>query len=206
MTFWQRVEKALKDNNITEAELSRRIGFTQAGINGWKVKGALPRADIAIKTASVLNTTVEYLINGSPNFSENKSTNSFLIPVLNQELSAGHGDILPEQDIIQGLISVPNWLRKAYGQNLASLHVHGDSMQPTLNDGDMIVCDSLGWDNSDGLYAIRMNGNGYVKRIQVANDKIFIISDNPVYKTIEEPLSSEAVNIIGKVRLVIYAI
>ena len=126
MTFWERVEKALKENHITEAELSRRIGFTQAGINGWKVKGAIPRADIAIKTANVLHTTVEYLINGTPNTNNSISGNTYLVPVLNQELSAGHGDLLPEQDVIQGLVPVPNWLRKQYGQNLASLYVHGD--------------------------------------------------------------------------------
>ena len=206
MTFWERVEKALSENKITEAELSRRIGFTQAGISGWKTRGTIPRADIALKTAQVLNTSVDYLVNGTITLDPTKNTNSFLIPILNQELSAGHGELLPDDDIVEGLVSVPLWLRKQFGTNLAALHIHGDSMSPTLNDGDMVVCDSLGWDKSDGIYAIRMNGNGYVKRIQVASGKILIKSDNPNYDTIEEPIESEAVNIIGKVRLVIHPV
>lgn len=206
MTFWERVQKALSENRITEAELSRRIGFTQAGISGWKTRGTIPRADIALKTAQVLNTSVDYLVNGTITLDPTKNTNSFLIPILNQELSAGHGELLPDDDIVEGLVSVPLWLRKQFGTNLAALHIHGDSMSPTLNDGDMIVCDSLGWDKSDGIYAIRMNGNGYVKRIQVANGKVLIKSDNPNYDTIEEPLESEAINIIGKVRLVIHPV
>ena len=206
MTFWQRVEQALKENHITEAELSRRIGFTQAGINGWKARGALPRADIAIKTANVLNTSVEYLINGTVDTNNIKTSKNFLVPILNQELSAGNGELLPDNDVIQGLLALPAWLRKQYGNSIAALYVHGDSMQPTLNDGDMVVCDSLGWDNSDGVYAIRMNGNGYVKRIQVANNKILIISDNSRYKIIEEPLETENLQIIGKVRLVIHSV
>ena len=204
MTFWDRVQEALSEKHITEAELSRRIGFTQAGINGWKVKGAIPRADIALKTANVLDTTVEYLINGTINIG--KSNNSFLIPILNQELSAGHGDLLPDTDVVEGLLSLPLWLRKRFGNNLAALYVHGDSMSPTLKDGDLVVCDSLGWDKSDGVYAIRMNGNGYVKRIQVGNGKILVKSDNPSYDTIEEPLDSDCIQVIGKVRLVVHEV
>lgn len=205
MTFWNRLEDVLSQNNITPTELSRILGVAPSVVNAWKIRDSIPRADIAVKTAEALNTTVEYLLTGN-SIKTNTSKKTFLIPILNQELSAGHGELLPDDDIVEGLVSVPLWLRKQFGTNLAALHIHGDSMSPTLNDGDMVVCDSLGWDKSDGIYAIRMNGNGYVKRIQVASGKILIKSDNPNYDTIEEPIESEAVNIIGKVRLVIHPV
>ncbi len=151
MTFWERVESALNDKNITEAELGRRIGLAQASINGWKTKGSIPRADIAYKTAEVLSTTVEYLVCGIESKSSNKT---FVVPVLNQELSAGKGTILSEEDEIKGLVEVPYFLRE-YGNNLAGLFVHGDSMEPTLKNGDLVICTSLGWDNEEGLYAIK---------------------------------------------------
>lgn len=204
MTFWERLEIALKEKNLNIADLSREINISSPSVQGWKQKGSIPRADIACKVAEVLDTTVEYLINGDT--SEQKINNGYLVPILNQELSAGNGELLPDNDVIQGLLALPAWLRKQYGEKIAALYVHGDSMTPTLNDGDMVVCDSLGWDNSDGVYAIRMNGNGYVKRIQVANNKILIISDNTRYKIIEEPLETENIQIIGKVRLVIHSV
>ena len=203
MSFWERFQEALDYKKITVADLSRIIGVAQSSINSWKAKGSIPRADIAVKTANALDITVEWLINGT---SINNNKNQFLIPVLNQELSAGKGSILPDNDSVTGLVSVPSWLYREFKNNLATLFVHGDSMSPTLSDGDMVVCDSLGWDNSDGIYAIKLNGNGYVKRIQVANGKILIKSDNPNYDTIIEPLESEAVSIIGKVRLVIHSV
>ena len=199
MTFWQRVESALYENKIKEAELCRRIGLAQASMNGWKTRGSIPRADIAVKTAEVLNTTVEYLISGKQ---PKDSKNSFVVPILNQELSAGKGEILPEEDFIKGLIKVPSFLRE-YGSNLAGIYVHGDSMEPTLKNGDLVICSSSGWDNSEGLYAIRLNGNGYVKRIQVGAGKIIIISDNKKYAQIEEPIESDAISIIGKVLLIV---
>ncbi len=199
MTFWERVESALYENKIKEAELCRRIGLAQASMNGWKTRGSIPRADIAVKTAEVLNTTVEYLISGKH---PKDSDKSFIVPILNQELSAGKGEILPEDDLIKGLIALPSFLRE-YGNNIAGLYVHGDSMEPTLKNGDLIICASNGWDNSEGLYAIRLNGNGYVKRIQVGAGKIIIRSDNPKYSQIEEPLESDNFEIIGKVLLIV---
>jgi hypothetical protein len=35
-------------------------------------------------------------------------------------------------------------------------------MEPTYFRGDMIICDSLGWDG-EGVYAIQMDGSGFVK-------------------------------------------
>ena len=203
MTFWERIDKVLSEKKISVAELSRQVGLAQASIIGWK-NGSIPRADIAVRLAKILDTSVEYLISGieltNP---ENGKTipsdgNYFLIPILDQELSAGHGDLIPESDEIMGLVPVSTRLRK-YGKDLGVLFVHGDSMEPTLHDGEPIVCTTKGWDSGEGLYAIRLNGNGYVKRIQVISGKILIRSDNPLYPPIEEPLSSENFSIIGKV-------
>lgn len=64
MTFFDRVQELLLQHGMTSADLSRAIGISQASINGWK-NGSLPRADAAYKTAQLLNTSVEYLVNGS---------------------------------------------------------------------------------------------------------------------------------------------
>ena len=205
MTFWERLEDALNQKKITPTELSRILGVAPSVVNAWKIRESIPRADIAVKTAEVLDTSVEYLITGNSVELQQKQK-TFLVPILNQELSAGKGDLLPEEDVVEGLLSLPIWLRRKYGNNLGALHVHGDSMQPTLNDGDMVVCDSLGWDKSDGIFAIRLNGNGYVKRLQVVSGKVLIKSDNPNYETITEPLDSNSMSVIGKVRMIIKAV
>ena len=196
--FWDRMGKLLENKNLTIKDFSNLIEVNPSVVDSWKNRGVMPRADVACKAAKVLNTSVEYLISGD----RSVLASDYIVPVLNQELSAGKGSLLPDEDIIQGLVKLPSYL-KEYGENLAGLYVHGDSMQPTLNDGDMVICTSLGWDNSEGLSAIRLNGNGYVKRIQVGAGKIIINSDNPKYKPIEESLESDNLQIIGKVVLII---
>jgi SOS-response transcriptional repressor LexA/DNA-binding XRE family transcriptional regulator len=126
---------------------------------------------------------------------------AFVIPLLNQKLSAGTGQELPANDDVSALIPVPPRLAK-YGKNLAALTVEGDSMYPTLDRGDLVVCDSCGW-SGEGVYALRMGGDGFVKRLTKAPGKVVIISDNPKYPPREEPEESQDFEIIGRVHCAI---
>ena len=125
------------------------------------------------------------------------------MPYLDQDLSAGKGLPLPDSDTKIGLICVPESLRE-YKENIGVLRVKGDSMTPTLNNGDLIICDTCGYDNGEGVYAIRLNGNGYVKRIQVGKGELIIKSDNARYEPMTEPIGSQNVQIIGRVHYVIH--
>jgi transcriptional regulator with XRE-family HTH domain/SOS-response transcriptional repressor LexA len=126
---------------------------------------------------------------------------SFVIPLLDQRLSAGPGACLPEGDEAKALIRVPGYLAQ-YGENIAALEVDGDSMEPTLHRGDMVVCDSCGW-SGEGIYAVRMGGSGFVKRITKRPGKVVVISDNSKYPPQEEPEGSEDFQIIGRVHCAI---
>jgi hypothetical protein len=126
---------------------------------------------------------------------------SFVVPLLDQRLSAGPGAALPETDEAKALIPVPGYLAR-YGQDLAALTVEGDSMEPSLHRGDMVVCDSHGW-SGEGIYAVRMGGSGFVKRLTKAPGKVVVISDNTKYPVREEPEESEDFAIIGRVHCAI---
>jgi hypothetical protein len=126
---------------------------------------------------------------------------SFVVPLLDQRLSAGPGAYLPEADEAKALIRVPGYLSQ-YGENIAALEVDGDSMEPTLHRGDMVVCDSCGW-SGEGIYAVRMGGSGFVKRLTKAPGKVVVLSDNPKYPPREEPEGSEDFAIVGRVHCAI---
>lgn len=193
MVFWDRLEQALRENNITAAELSRKIGVASSVVNSWKMRDSIPRADIAVKTAEALGTTVEYLITGKydDSFFVAESHGAYVIPVMNQEPdNRSYG--------VESYIKVPAALEK-YGPNLIAFTVNSDSMETTLKNGTLALVYPKYWDKSDGLYAIEMNSNYYIKRIQVVADKVLIISDNPKYKTIEQPVNSPDFKIIGRV-------
>ena len=182
---------------------------TEFNINAtWVLTGEgdmfLPRQISAFKTAEqTINSVNEALIKNAESIDETitppqeLNQNDFVVPILDQSLLAGKGQLLPDDDNPIGYIAVPKELKR-YGNKLAAIYVNGDSMEPTLQRGDLVVCDSCGWDG-DGIYALRMDGCGYVKRLARKPGKLVVISDNPKYETWEETTESEAVSIIGRV-------
>jgi SOS-response transcriptional repressor LexA len=126
---------------------------------------------------------------------------SFIIPLLDQKFSAGYGTELAEEDEVCGYIPVPKHLSK-YGDKLGALTVEGDSMYPTLSRGDLVVCDSCGW-SGEGVYAVRMGGDGFVKRITKEPGKVVVISDNPKYPPCEISEESQDFELIGRVHCAI---
>lgn len=98
------------------------------------------------------------------------------------------------------------WIRNQLGsspQSLRLLHVEGDSMEPTLKDGDMVLVDmGRKRPSPPGVFVLH-DGIGLVaKRIEpIPNSdppKLRIISDNPVYAPYERLL--EEINIVGRIR------
>lgn len=79
------------------------------------------------------------------------------------------------------------------------LRVFGDSMEPTLKDGDWVLVDtSRNYIDSDGIFLIRLSTGLAVKRIQgTLGSDVVICSDNPKYRPITA--AAREVFIIGKV-------
>jgi len=121
-----------------------------------------------------------------------------IIPLLENAASAGYGSGVDDNDTPVRYIQVPHHLSKY--PHLAGLPVKGDSMEPTLHDGDLVVCDGGGWDG-DGIYVLKTHDTSYVKRVQMTSQGYEVISDNKMYKSISE--SAESLSIVGKVRAIL---
>ncbi len=84
-------------------------------------------------------------------------------------------------------------------RKLEAIHVDGESMEPTLQDGSIIFIDREQTNiNKDGIFIASTNAGLFVKRIrQRADGMIELISDNILFPP--ELISPEEVSIIGKV-------
>ena len=63
--FWKRVDEELDYLGKNRAYLARKCDFSLANIGKGIKLGSTPSADTAVKIASVLGVTVEYLVTGS---------------------------------------------------------------------------------------------------------------------------------------------
>jgi phage repressor protein C with HTH and peptisase S24 domain len=80
------------------------------------------------------------------------------------------------------------WLKALTGSkqgDLSVIRVEGDSMSPTLNDGDDILVDRAGCNEAlrDGIYVLRVEDSLLVKRLAIhpLGRGVTVQSDNPAY-------------------------
>ena len=202
--FWSKIKQKLSELGKTQEWLCNKTGIDLQAMRNRIYKERFPSIQDTLKILSVFNVSAEDFFGmSSESVRSNISKDVMLIPVVDQVFSAGHGQYLPENDVAEEYIAVPNNLKK-FGKNLAATRVRGDSMEPTLHDGDTIICDNRGYDGTDGIYTIHYKGNGFVKRLQSAGDEVKIISDNPRYEPMTAKNEGDNFTVIGKVRAVLH--
>lgn len=127
-----------------------------------------------------------------------------LVPVYNVEASAGHGTVVGEEQQISQLAFRKEWLKnKGLQKNkLAMIKAKGDSMEPTLHDGDLLLVDTaIEKIIDDAIYIIHADHHLIVKRLQQSLDgSVSVISDNPRYNQQNlNPDQAKKLKIAGRV-------
>jgi phage repressor protein C with HTH and peptisase S24 domain len=106
------------------------------------------------------------------------------VPRLDLGASAGPGALAGAEVAVGHLRFSAAWLR-SHALNpatLTAIEVQGDSMEPTLRDGDEILVDRNAKALRAGVFVIRLDDVLLVKRLAPApGDAIEVISDNPAY-------------------------
>ncbi|SEE79606.1 S24 family peptidase [Pseudomonas proteolytica] len=107
--------------------------------------------------------------------------------------SMGPGTEPPEMNmVVEHMRLDANWVRQnlvyTSTDNLRLISGRGDSMAPTIRNGDALLVDSgVTSVESDAIYFFLMRGQHHVKRIQRNLDGLTIISDNGQYREIDVP-------------------
>ena len=128
---------------------------------------------------------------------------SVVVAMTGLRLSAGPGQEWLETNVTGEKLCIPKRVARRYPHNsqFSGAQVVGDSMEPTLHDGEPVVF-VRDFIQGDGIYVLAVNGELLVKRLQFDRilGKLHIISDNTRYRAIEIPLEGlDNVRILGKV-------
>lgn len=63
--FWNNVKKLLSNQNILQKDFADTIGINIATLKNQMTRNIVPDAESAVKIASALNTSVEFLVTGN---------------------------------------------------------------------------------------------------------------------------------------------
>ncbi|HZG44918.1 MAG TPA: S24 family peptidase [Allosphingosinicella sp.] len=182
------LRRLIEERREDYAGLSRLIGRNAAYIQQFIKRGSPRRLaeEDARKLARYFGVApAEFGLAGTD---EEPEQDLVRVPLLNVGASAGPG-ALNEHEATSGYIAfTPKWLRRlgsSSNSNLKFIMVQGDSMTPTLSNGDDILVDEGDAADRlrDGIYVLRVDENLMVKRLAVspANRTVTIKSDNPAY-------------------------
>ena len=203
------LDRLLAERGIDYARISQVIGRNPAYIQQYIKRGSPRRLAEQDRARIAAYLGVSEAMLGGPvqrvaTPARVRGPGMILVPKLAIGASAGAGASV-DGEAVEGEVAFdPKWLRElgADPRALSIIRVEGDSMAPTLDDGDDILVD--GGDAAarlrDGIYVLRMDDVLMVKRVARApgQGRISVISDNPHYRSWDD-LPMASVQLVGRV-------
>lgn len=127
-----------------------------------------------------------------------------LIPRYDVSVSAGPGSITEGEKVLDRIAFRLDWLKSELRLPLPGLLVvraRGDSMSPTIGEGDILLLDSHQERLADGgIFVILRGEELIVKRVQSTATGFLLVSDNPRYQPEPVVLSGDdSPKVIGRV-------
>ena len=65
MDFWDRLRDQIKDCDLTHEKVARKLKIPMGTFKNWLLRKTYPDAREIVEIAKMLNTTVEYLVEGT---------------------------------------------------------------------------------------------------------------------------------------------
>jgi phage repressor protein C with HTH and peptisase S24 domain len=207
MTTDQRsaLARLIEDKGEDYAGLSRLIGRNPAYIQQFIKRGIPKKLDEKDRKvlAEYFDVSEEAL--GGPPSPSTGGKGLVRVARLDIGASAGPGALAGEERAISHMGFDEKWLRRLSrgpASQLSMISVRGDSMAPTLADGDDILVDRSDAARSlrDGIYVIRREDTLLVKRVALSPSvrRVTIKSDNNAYPSWPDVDLAE-IDIIGRV-------
>lgn len=195
-----RVKELRKQKHITQEELGKVLNIQKAAISKYENGRAEPSTEVLKKMSSFFGVSIDYLLGNSPaKLSTQKVSRGIRIPVLGRVVAGipieAVEEILDYEEITPELAATGEFF---------ALQIKGDSMEPTLRDGDVVIVKKQPTVDSGDIAIVLVNGNdATVKEIKESPAGITLIGHNAAIYTPQfysnKEIQNLPVQIIGKV-------
>ncbi len=175
--FYRRVRDARKSKGLTIREVAEATGVSRGHISEYETNKTNLESKKLMSICRFLD------IDFGAGIQSDVKSDYIHVPRYEVKASAGGGAVITSEQIVDYLAFKPEWLTSAKGitpENLVLISVIGDSMMPTIRDGDLILIDTTPTRfKSDAIYVIQHSDRLWVKRVQYRLDGVVVIkSDN----------------------------
>lgn len=195
--MYERFETILAQKGIKASHVAKATGIPPSTFTDWKKGRSKPKADKIKKIADYLNVSKDWLegVSDNPIVQQKKGN---IINVLG-DVAAGIPieaveNIIDTEEIPQKLANTGEFF---------GLRIKGDSMQPSICEGDTVIVKKQDDANNGDIVIALVNGdNATCKKLVKYDEGISLISLNPSYEPMvfsKKNIQDKPVRIIGKV-------
>lgn len=201
MSFGVKLKKCRKDMSLSQKEFGQKIGVAESTVSLYESNKRFPDADTLKKISALFEVSLDYLLGNAPaKAAQPKTTGRGVrIPVLGRVVAGipieAVEEILDYEEITPEMAATGDFF---------ALQVRGDSMLPTLKDGDVVIVKKQPTVDSGDIAIVLVNGNdATVKEIKESPAGITLIGHNVAVYTprfySNEEIKNLPVQVLGKV-------
>lgn len=183
---------ARKKAGYTQKQVGEILGVTQNAYHYWEAGKIKLDGETVKKLAELFDTTTDYLLGGK------ESKKAVRIPVLGR---------VPAGVPIEAIEEVLDWeeipAEQAKHGEYFALRVRGDSMEPRICDGDVLIVRKQSTADTGDIVIALINGDdATVKRLKRTDNGIMLVPNNMAYDPMafsNEEIIKLPVEIVGVV-------
>lgn len=174
-TFSMRLKTLLSEHEMTQNQLSKILGVSESTVGKWILEKSLPRMGIIQKLSEYFNVPKSYFLEKQDSPAKTM-TKGVRIPILGRVVAGvpleAITDIEGYEEITPKMASLGEYF---------ALRIKGHSMEPRIEDGEIVICKQQSDVESGDIAIVLVNGNeATCKQIKKSPEGITLIGFNPV--------------------------
>ncbi len=193
----KRLTELRKSRNITQSAVAGLLGITRPAYTNYETGARRPDHETLCRLAEFYGVSVDYLLERE----DKKNPSGRVLIRLPVYGKAAAGAPIFTEDDITGYVGV--FKDDVSGGDYTAIRVSGDSMEPNIMDGDIVIV-RVQPDVDSGQVAVVLIGGeeASVKKLIRHKDGIVLMSNNPDYEPMvfsKKDIVSLPVSVYGKV-------
>lgn len=174
-TFSIRLKKLLTEHELTQHQLSKILNVSESTVGKWILEKSLPRMGVIQKLSEYFNVPKSYFLEKQDN-PEKSITKGVRIPILGRVVAGipleAITDIEGYEEITPKMASLGEYF---------ALRIQGHSMEPRIEDGEIVICQCQSDVDSGDIAIVLVNGDeATCKQIRKSPEGISLIGFNPI--------------------------
>ena len=180
------IKQIRRTHYLNQTEFAKRIGVTQGTISQWENGLTRPNIDQLRAISSAFNVSIDEIMKKTAMPVRDLDAINIkraAVPILG---SIACGERVTPDINPQGYADLPDGVNADF-----ALRCKGDSMSPTLLDGDLVLIRQQPEVENGQIAAVNIGGETTLKHIYKQDDGLMLIADNPSYQPIFAPASTD---------------